>query len=401
MRRCRPAFIASLVVVMAAGVTSAACEGSDLASFSGERAGERRELREADDPAPLDAPEVGGATLGVIPEVAERVVSSVVNISALRQTRAPDREMHPFYSDPLFRHFFGEPGAQPRERLERSLGSGVIVDADGVILTNNHVVEGAEDVLVALNDGRELEADVVGGDPASDLAVLRIKGNVKDLTPLPIGSSSSLRLGQTVLAIGNPFGVGQTVTMGIVSATRRGGMGIVDYESFIQTDAAINPGNSGGALVDLRGELIGINTAILSETGGYQGIGFAIPSDMAKIIMEDLLDDGAVDRGFLGVHIQDVSRDVVESMQLRTARGALVAQVLEGSPAARAGIERGDVIVSVDGRPVSSAQEVKNIVGLKGSGVTVQMRLLRGNDERVATVELGDLEPRRARPWAQ
>lgn len=394
---CRALSLAVLVLSLVSCVAS--CDAPRVSSL------EREAARDLDEPsgllpdgsqhqadasarASLDAPEVGGASLGAIPEVAERVVASVVNLSALRHTRVDRDELSPLYSDPLFRHFFGDvEDLLPPEHLERSLGSGVLVHEGGVILTNNHVVEDAEEVLVSLSDGRELLAEVVGGDPESDLAVLRIQDPPDDLAPLPLGSSSALRLGQTVLAVGNPFGVGQTVTMGIVSATGRG-MGIVDYESFIQTDAAINPGNSGGALVNLKGELVGINTAILSRTGGYEGIGFAIPSDIARVVMEDLLDDGVVDRGYLGVHVQDLPSEVARQTPKGSARGALVARVMERSPAEKAGLEAGDVIVAVDGRPVRSAQEVKNAVGLKGSGAPLLLTVRRGDDERTLEVRL-------------
>jgi Do/DeqQ family serine protease len=267
----------------------------------------------------------------------------------------------------------------------------VIVSANGYVLTNSHVVSDSEDIRVSLADGRALEARMVGNDPKSDLAVLQLVGNVGKLAPIRIGQSSNMRLGDVVLAIGNPFGVGQAVTMGIVSAKGRSGMGIVDYEDFIQTDAAINPGNSGGALVNMQGELIGINTAILSRSGGYQGIGFAIPTDMAQPIMDSLISDGKVERGWLGVRIQTLTGDLAEATHLPGIRGVLVSDVMPGSPAARAGLHRGDVIVRLGSKDTHTAAHLSTAVAMAGANRTVNLDLLRDGKQRSLRIALGDL----------
>ena len=330
----------------------------------------------------------------VVPDVAERVVRGVVNISSTKVVRTPQMTT-PFDSDPFFRHFFGPRmnPQYPRERRERSLGSGVIVSRDGVVLTNNHVVSNAEDVRVAIDELGEFDAKILGTDPDTDLAVLELdapKDVLAQLEPLEWGESATLRLGETVLAVGNPFGVGQTVTMGIVSATGRDNVGIVDYENFIQTDAAINPGNSGGALVNLRGELIGINTAIISRTGGYQGIGFAIPSDMARPIMESLLEHGRVVRGFLGVGIQNIDRTLAEAMKLDRAEGVVITDILDG-PAQDADLERGDVILKVDDEDAESVTQVRNYIAAQGPGKKIELEVKRGRKTKTVTVELAEL----------
>ncbi|WP_428267031.1 DegQ family serine endoprotease [Haliangium sp.] len=321
-----------------------------------------------------------GVTLA---DVAERAVPSVVNISATRVTRTANRRMHPFED------YFGPRMGPPRQ--QQSLGSGVIVSADGVVLTNNHVVEHAEDVRVTLSDGRDVEAKVVGTDSHTDLAVLRLQGEISDLTPIAFGDSSTLRLGEVVLAIGNPFGVGQTVTMGIVSAKGRSGVGIVDYEDFIQTDAAINPGNSGGALVNMRGELVGINTAILSRSGGNQGIGFAIPSDMARPIMDSLLTDGKVERGWLGVAIQTMDKNLGQALGVELDKGVLVSDVTPDSPAAKAGLARGDVIVAVNGEPVSESSQLRNRIAASGPNSKVTLEVVHEGSKKSVEVTLGAL----------
>ncbi len=325
-------------------------------------------------------------------EVAERVVASVVNISATKTTRVPALRGHPFFDDELSRRFFGPPGGMTPERKQRSLGSGVIVSSDGVILTNNHVVEHTEDIQVTSADGRDFSASIVGTDPKSDIAVLRLKGDTSGLTPLPFGDSSALRLGDMVLAVGNPFGVGQTVTMGIVSAKGRSRVGIVDYEDFIQTDAAINPGNSGGALVNLRGELVGINTAILSRSGGYQGIGFAIPTEMARPVMESLLEHGKVLRGWLGVAIQDLDKELAAGLGIPVDKGVLVSDVTAESPAAAAGLERGDVILSVDGDAMTSTASLRNRIASAGPKARVTLEIMRDGKRRKVEVTLGVLQ---------
>src|SRR5438552_5913942 len=278
-------------------------------------------------------------TAGFTP-VVERVLPAVVNIASTKIVRFTDSgPTSPFFFDPFFREFFGdEPSPRynrPREQREQSLGSGVFINPEGYLLTNNHVVEGSSEIRISLADKREMKAKVVGTDPRTDIAVLKVEE--KKLPVLAIGDSTRVKAGQFVLAFGNPFGLGQTVTMGIVSATGRGNLSIVDYEDFIQTDAAINPGNSGGALVDVQGALIGINTAILSRSGGNQGIGFAVPINMARQVMERIVKDGRVVRGWLGVAIQPVTPAIAHAMGLQKPEGALVADVAPGGPAEKAG----------------------------------------------------------------
>lgn len=337
-------------------------------------------------------------------DIAEKATASVVNISSTKLLKSPGGEGgegggSPFMDDPFFRRFFQLPPGQgiPQERRAQSLGSGVIVDDDGIVLTNNHVVDGADEIKVTLADGREFDAELVGADPQSDVAVIRIEGKPSGLRALPFGDSSTLRLADTVLAIGNPFGVGQTVTMGIVSATGRANLGIADYEDFIQTDAAINPGNSGGALLNIRGELVGINTAIVSRSGGYQGIGFAIPSNMARGIMKSLQEKGTVERGWLGVSIQPLDRDLADAMGIDQAHGVLVADLTPEGPAAAAGIRRGDVILSIDGKEVKSTGELRNIVASNPAGKSVAVVVVRDKKRVNIDVKLGSL-PSKAAP---
>ena len=322
-----------------------------------------------------------------IADVVEKVVPSVVSISSTRVTRM--RQM-PF-EDPFFRFFFGPgQGGNSREQREQGLGSGVIV-GNGLIVTNNHVVDQADEVKVATYDNRQYDATVVGADPKTDLALLRIKGATVGLKPLALGDSSRLRLGDVVLAIGNPFGVGQTVTMGIVSAKNRSDLGIEDYEDFIQTDAAINPGNSGGALVDMEGNLVGINTAILSRSGGNVGIGFAIPSNMARPIVESLMNHGKVVRGWLGVAIQPLDTDMAKALNLPENSGVLVSDVTKDTPAAKAGVRRGDVIMSVDDHKVRTTGELRNAVAAAGANRTVRVRILREGKELQLNIALAEM----------
>jgi Do/DeqQ family serine protease len=335
-----------------------------------------------------------------IPDIAERVVDSVVNISTSKAVRGGPAEADPFFTDPDSPGF----GTRPSQRRLASMGSGVIVTSGGRILTNAHVVNGADDIKVTVQDGTDYEAKIVGIDPKADLAVLQLKGKVPALKPVSFGDSSQLRLGEVVLAVGNPFGVGKSVTMGIVSAKGRGNMGIEEYEDFIQTDAAINQGNSGGALVNLRGELVGINTAIASRSGGYQGIGFAIPSNMARPIMEMLVKDGKVVRGFLGVNIQTVTADVAKENNLGATRGAVVASVQPNSPAAMAGLVTGDVIVALNGSEIRSSDVLRNTIALLRPGTTVDLEVVgRGAaaKKKVIKAKLGELPdeaaPRRGR----
>ena len=317
-----------------------------------------------------------------VADVAERVIPSVVNISTTGKRAAPPD--HPFFRD-LFRN--------RRPRRPRGLGSGVIVSTDGLVVTNNHVVAKADKIRVTLWDKREYSAKVLGTDPKSDLAILRLKG-AKRLKPIAIGDSDKLRLGDVVLAVGNPFGVGQTVTMGIVSAKGRANVGIVAYEDFIQTDAAINPGNSGGALINMRGELVGINTAILSRSGGYQGIGFAIPTNMAKPITASLLKHGKVVRGWLGVGIQQVTPDLARAMKLATKKGVLISHVEPTGPAKRAGIRRGDVVVRINGKRVTTTGRLRNLIASSGAKRTVKIEVYRNAQKKHFSVKLGELPAR-------
>lgn len=330
--------------------------------------------------APSERPTVAlGEGTGSIADVTARCLPSVVNVSTTRLVREQGGD-GPFFD--VFRHFFGLGEPAPHEA--QSLGSGVIVSADGVVLTNHHVIADATEIHVTLSDGRDFAANVVGSDPESDVAVLRIDGDL-ELAPLPYGDSTALRQGDVVLAIGNPFGVGQTVTMGIVSAIGRASMGITDYEDFIQTDAAINPGNSGGALVNMRGELVGINTAILSRTGGSHGIGFAIPSNMARPIAEALLHDGRVTRGWLGASLGDLSPELARAMGIADDEsGVVVVDVVPESPAASADLSRGDIVTRLDAEAIHSARQLRNLIATRGAGATIRItRERRGRPAEV------------------
>jgi serine protease Do len=326
--------------------------------------------------------------------VVEPLLPAVVNISSSKTVKSR-RGQFQFPDDPFFRQFFGSPfdDLQPREQREHSLGSGVIVSADGYILTNNHVVDGASDIEVSLKDKRQLNAKVVGTDPRTDIAVLKIPAT--GLSTVPLGNSSKLHIGDVVLAIGDPFGIGETVTMGIVSATGRRALDIEGpggYEDFIQTDAAINPGNSGGALVNARGELIGINTAIISNGGGgNQGIGFAVPVDMARHVMDQILKTGKVTRGYLGVMIQEVTPDLAKAFGLPSAEGALVGDVTPDSPGARAGLQKGDVVVAMNGQPISDFQDLRLRISQSAPSETVKLQVVRNKDKRELTATLGEL----------
>ncbi len=322
-----------------------------------------------------------------IPDVAERVVDSVVNISTSKAVRGNVIDEDPFFNDPDSPAF----GRQPTQKMLASKGSGVIVTASGRILTNSHVVNGADGITVTLQDGTEHEATVVGMDSRADLAVLQLKGRVPALKPITFGDSTALRLGEVVLAVGDPFGVGKSVTMGIVSAKGRSGMGIEDYEDFIQTDAAINPGNSGGALVNLKGELIGINTAIASRSGGYAGIGFAIPSNMAKPIMDMLVKDGKVVRGYLGVNIQTLTPSLAAEHKLPVSRGAYVGGVEPNSPAAKAGLNDGDIITALNGAEIKSGDVLRNTIAMIRPGTTVNLEVVRDTGKTVVKAKLGEL----------
>jgi len=324
-------------------------------------------------------------------EVTAAVKPAVVNISTSKIIKSPVQN-HPFFNDPFFRRFFGDdfgPAQKPKDRKQSNLGSGVIVNRDGYILTNNHVVKDADDIRVRLSDKREFKGKVIGTDPKSDVAVVKIDAH--DLPYLRIADSDKLQVGETVIAVGNPFGLSQTVTSGIVSAIGRSNVGISDYEDFIQTDAAINPGNSGGALVNVRGELVGINTAIFSTSGGYQGVGFAIPSNMAKSIMDSLISKGKVVRGWLGVSIQPVTAEIMMQFKLKDEKGALIGDVMEGSPAEKAGLQRGDVITEMNGKEVLDPSSLRNLVAGIGPGKDVMVRFLRDGKQMTATVRIAEL----------
>lgn len=309
---------------------------------------------------------------------AKIALPSVVHVFTSQEVKTP---RNPFLNDPFFRHFFGDrPEAQPQRR--QGLGSGVIVSADGYILTNNHVVEAADDIEVATQDGRKYRARVVGADPDSDLAVLRVELEKETHLPAIIfAPSGSLRVGDGVLAIGNPFGVGQTVTHGIVSALGRTHLGINTFEDFIQTDAAINPGNSGGALVDSQGHLVGINTAIYSQSGGSMGIGFAIPVSLGKSVMEQIIQHGTVTRGWIGVEVQEITPDLAESFKLPDTAGALIAGVMRGGPADQSDIRPGDILISVSGKKIADPQAMLEQIALQPPGQTAILRIRREGQE--------------------
>ncbi len=316
-----------------------------------------------------------GRELPSLAPMLEQVTPAVVNIAT--EGRVQVRQ-NPLFSDPFFRRFFNVPD-QPMERKTQSLGSGVIVDAGrGLVLTNNHVIANAVQITVTLRDGRHLEAEIVGSDPATDVAVIKVPA--ENLSDIEVADSDALRVGDFVVAIGNPFGLGQTVTSGIVSALSRSGLGIEGYEDFIQTDASINPGNSGGALVNLNGELIGINTAIFSRSGGNIGIGFAIPINLALQIMEQLLEKGEVERGFIGVQVQNLNADLAEAFGIKNQKGAIVNSVMPDSPAQEAGLQPGDIIVSINSKPVKAAADVRNHIGLLPVGEQVSFEILRAGE---------------------
>jgi Do/DeqQ family serine protease len=319
--------------------------------------------------------------------VVQRAAPAVVNVYA---ARAVATTRNPFLDDPIFRRFFGVPdGGAPNEQLQRSLGSGVIVDTGGLVVTNNHVIEGATEVKVSLADKREFEADIVLKDQRSDLAVLRIRGQSERFPAIDFADSDALQVGDLVLAIGNPFAVGQTVTHGIVSAVARTQVGITDYQFFIQTDAAINPGNSGGALVDMTGKLVGINTAIFSRSGGSQGIGFAIPANMVRVVVASAKGGGStVKRPWLGARLQAVTPEIAESMGLKRPTGALVATVAQGSAAARGGLRTGDLIISIDGQAVDDSNAFDYRFATKALGGTARLGIVRGGRETTANVIL-------------
>jgi serine protease Do len=326
--------------------------------------------------------------------VIKPALPAVVNIRTSKIVKPQANQMSPMFNDPMFRQFFGDQfgqGGKPHAEREQALGSGVIITPDGTILTNNHVIDGATDIKVQLSDKREFVAKLVGADPKSDVAVLKIEG--KDLPTLPLGDSSQLNVGDLIFAIGDPFGVGETATMGIVSATGRSRLGIEDYENFIQTDAAINPGNSGGAMIDIHGNLVGINTAILSHggSGGNEGVGFAIPMSMAKPVMDQILAHGKVIRGYLGVHIQDFSPELAKSFNFNQSGGVLIGDVSANTPAANAGLKKGDVIVKLNGQAESDSNDLRNTISQMSPGTQVKLDIWRDGKVEPFTVTLGEL----------
>ena len=327
-------------------------------------------------------------------DVADAVRPAVVNISTTSVVNMEDSPYGDMFNDPFFRHFFGDghPGMK-RKYKSSALGSGVIVNENGFILTNNHVVKGADEIKVILYDKREFKGKVVGTDPRTDLSVVKIEA--KNLPTLTLGDSSKLKTGDVVLAVGNPFGLNQTITMGIVSAVGRSNIGLADFEDFIQTDAAINPGNSGGALVNGRGELVGINTAIFSTSGGYMGIGFAIPSDMAKSVMDSIIKHGKVIRGWLGVSIQNLTPDLAKSLGIKETEGALIAGVENSSPADKAGLKRGDLITEMNGKKITDATALRNVVASMAPGAKADIKIIRSGKELTITAVLGEYKEKK------
>jgi len=327
-------------------------------------------------------------------DVADAVRPAVVNISTTSVVNMEDSPYGDMFNDPFFRHFFGDghPGMK-RKYKSSALGSGVIVNENGFILTNNHVVKGADEIKVILYDKREFKGKVVGTDPRTDLSVVKIEAT--NLPTLTLGDSSKLKTGDVVLAIGNPFGLNQTITMGIVSAVGRSNIGLADFEDFIQTDAAINPGNSGGALVNGRGELVGINTAIFSTSGGYMGIGFAIPSDMAKSVMDSIIKHGKVIRGWLGVSIQNLTPDLAKSLGIKETEGALIAGVENSSPADKAGLKRGDLITEMNGKKITDATALRNVVASMAPGAKADIKIIRSGKELTITAALGEYKEKK------
>jgi Do/DeqQ family serine protease len=328
------------------------------------------------------APSTDTRKVATYADAAQAALPAVVHVFTSQEVRR-----HPFINDPVFRHFFGDRLGNDTQR-QSGLGSGVVVSADGLLLTNNHVVESADEIEIAFPDGRKFKAKLVGADPESDLAVLRIASD-KPLTPITFAPTESLRIGDVVLAIGNPFGVGQTVTSGIVSALGRTHLGINTFENFIQTDAAINPGNSGGALVDSNGHLVGINTAIYSQSGGSMGIGFAIPVSLARSVMEQIIKTGTVTRGWIGVEVQDMTPELAESFGVKPDQGAVIAGVMRGSPADKAGVKPGDVLLTVGGRTVKDAQVMLELIAALTPGESAKFGLSREGKPLETTISIG------------
>jgi len=377
------------------GIVTAAmmCFSVSAALASGSRVAERSRLK-----TQVSASTAVNDLSAAFREIATEVTPAVVSVNSvktvkvtqgLRGSRSPllGSPFERFFGDD-FSKFFSQP-PMPHGYMREGLGTGVIVDANGYVLTNNHVVEGADEVSVKLSDNRTFKAKIVGSDPKTDIAVLKIDG--KDLSTAVLGDSGRLQVGEWVAAVGNPFGLTSTITAGIVSAKGRSQVAIADYEDFIQTDAAINPGNSGGPLVNLAGEVVGINTAIASRTGGYQGVGFAIPINMAKSIMESLIHDGRVVRGFLGVGIQALNEGLADSFGYHGTNGALVGEVSPGSPADQAGFKQGDIVMRFDDEDVTTVNQLRNLVAATKPGTTVPLEIFRDGAERTLSVKIGEL----------
>jgi serine protease Do len=346
-------------------------------------------------PATLKLADVNeGSSKTSFAPVVKVVLSSVVNVSTSKVVHSREESAEQMPMDPFFRQFFGG-GPEghlniPKDRKEKALGSGVIVSPEGYILTNNHVIDGATDVRVTLSDKREFQARIVGTDPKTDVAVLKIDGG--NLAPITIGDSSKVEVGDVALAIGDPFGVGQTVTKGIISATGRGNLGIEDYEDFLQTDAPINPGNSGGALVNDRGELVGINTAIITHgSGGSQGIGFAVPVNLARNVMSQILKNGKVTRAYLGILPQDVTPTMARAFGEKDAKGVVVGDVTPSSPAQEAGVQRGDIILELNGKPVADSNQLRMTISMMQPATAVTLKLVRNGSPREMTVKLAEM----------
>jgi len=343
-----------------------------------------------------EAPDDPGPTLGSGPvsyaDAVKAAAPAVVNVYTAKQVTEP---RSPFFNDPTLRRFFGDQLPAPRTHMETSLGSGVIFSSDGYILTNNHVVENAQQIQVQLADGRQASAEIVGTDPETDLAVLRVE--LKDLPTITVGHSEKLSVGDVVLAIGNPFGVGQTVTQGIVSATGRTQLGLSTFENFIQTDAAINPGNSGGALINARGELVGINTAIYSRSGGSLGIGFAIPVQLAKGVLSSIVEHGRVIRGWAGIQVQKVTPQLAESFGMESARGVILSGVLRDGPADKAGLMPGDIILAIDGQDIENVQDLMVLITERRPGTEIQVRGLHNGKRFTTQIKIEERPPEQTR----
>ncbi len=367
MRRLWLLFAQTITIALALWFIVATLKPNWGPALSGRMAG----LQVSPSKVPLQEAPIAPPSRGSYRDAAKRAMPSVVNIFTTKEAKQPQ---NPFLDDPFFRKFFGDRFGEQEEK-QFSLGSGVIVSPEGYILTNNHVVEAADEIEVALADGRKASAKVVGADPDTDLAVVKI--NLPNLPAITLGHVEQARVGDVVLAIGNPFGVGQTVTMGIISALGRSHLGINTFENFIQTDAAINPGNSGGALTDIDGNLLGINTAIYSRSGGSLGIGFAIPVSTVKMVMDSIIKTGQVVRGWIGVEPQDITPELAESFGLTTKTGAIIAGILKNGPADKAGMKPGDILVAIDGKPVNDTTEMLNLVAQLTPGRRAEIQVLR------------------------